>query len=182
MALEFTTSYLEDSIHLLRYYKKLAESAIAQATDSQLYQLLDEDANSIAIIMQHMAGNMKSRWTNFLSEDGEKPWRNRDSEFEQPPTAREALLQMWEEGWNCLFQALESLTDADISRSVPIRGEAHSVMQAINRQVAHYPYHCGQIILLAKHFQHDQWTSLTVPKGKSEEFTTKVRTGRASQR
>jgi hypothetical protein len=121
MALEFTTSYLEDSIHLLRYYKKLAESAIAQATDSQLYQLLDEDANSIAIIMQHMAGNMKSRWTNFLSEDGEKPWRNRDSEFEQPPTAREALLQMWEEGWNCLFQALESLTDADISRSVHSR-------------------------------------------------------------
>jgi hypothetical protein len=182
MALEFTTSYLEDSIHLLRYYKKLAESAIAQATDSQLYQLLDEDANSIAIIMQHMAGNMKSRWTNFLSEDGEKPWRNRDREFKQPPATREALLQMWEDGWRCLFQALESLTDADMSRSVPIRGEAHSVMQAINRQVAHYPYHCGQIILLAKHFQHDQWTSLTVPKGKSEEFTTKVRTGRASQR
>lgn len=182
MALEFTTSYLEDSIHLLRYYKTLAERAIAQATDSQLYQLLDEDANSIAIVIQHMAGNMKSRWTNFLSEDGEKPWRNRDREFEQPPATRDALLQMWEECWNCLFQALESLTDGDMSRSVSIRGEAHSVMQAINRQVAHYPYHCDQIVLLAKHFQHDQWTSLTVPKGKSEEFNAKVGARQASQR
>jgi hypothetical protein len=182
MALEFTTSYLEDSIHLLRYYKKLAERAIAQATDSQIYERLDEDANSIAIIMQHMAGNMKSRWTNFLSEDGEKPWRNRDREFEQPPATREALLQMWEDGWGCVFQTLASLTDSDLSRTVMIRNEAHSVMQAINRQVAHYPYHCGQIVLLAKHFQHSQWTSLSVPKGQSEEYSTKVREGKASQR
>ncbi len=182
MALEFTTSYLEDSIHLLRYYKKLAERAISQATEPQLYQLLDEDANSIAVVMQHMAGNMKSRWTNFLSEDGEKPWRNRDSEFEQPPATRVALMQLWEEGWDCMFQALESLTDADLNRSVPIRGEAHSVMQAINRQVAHYSYHCGQIVLLAKHFQHTQWTSLTVPKGKSAEFNAKVLAREASQR
>lgn len=182
MALEFTTSYLEDSILLLRYYKKLAERAISQATDPQLYQRLDEDANSIAIVMQHMAGNMKSRWTNLLLEDGEKPWRNRDSEFEQPPATRVALLQLWEAGWDCVFQALESLTDADMSRTVPIRGEAHSVMQAINRQIAHYAYHCGQIVLLAKHFQHAQWTSLTVPKGKSAEFNAKVRAREASQR
>jgi hypothetical protein len=182
MALEFTTSYLEDSIHLLRYYRQLAERAITQVTEQQLYQLLDEDANSVAIVMQHMAGNMKSRWTNFLSEDGEKPWRNRDSEFEQPPATRQALLQMWEEGWACVFQVLESLTDADLSRSVPIRGEAHSVMQAINRQIAHYAYHCGQIVLLAKHFQHSQWASLTVPKGKSAEFNAKVRAREASQR
>lgn len=175
MALEFTTSYLEDSIHLLRYYKELAERAISQATDPQLYQRLDEDANSIAIVMQHMAGNMKSRWTNFLSEDGEKPWRNRDSEFEQPPSTREALLQLWEAGWNCVFQTLESLMDADLSLSVSIRGEAYSVMQAIHRQIAHYAYHCGQIVLLAKHFQHAQWTSLTIPKGKSAEFDTKAR-------
>jgi hypothetical protein len=147
-----------------------------------LYQLLDEDANSIAVVMQHMAGNMKSRWTNFLSEDGEKPWRNRDSEFEQPPATRVALMQLWEEGWDCMFQALESLTDADLNRSVPIRGEAHSVMQAINRQVAHYSYHCGQIVLLAKHFQHTQWTSLTVPKGKSAAFNAKVLAREASQR
>lgn len=182
MALEFTTSYLEDSIHVFRQFKSLAERAISQATDSQLYELLDEDANSIAIVMQHMGGNMKSRWTNFLSEDGEKPWRNRDREFEQPPTVRVGLLQMWEDGWNCLFQALESLTDADLGRVVPIRGEAHSVTQAINRQVAHCAYHCGQIVLLAKHFQHAQWTSLTVPKGKSEEFNARVRAGEASQR
>ena len=182
MTLEFTTSYLEDSILLLRYYKKLAERAISQATEPQLYQLLDDDANSIAIVMQHMAGNMKSRWTNFLSEDGEKPWRNRDSEFEQPPATREALLQLWEEGWHCVFQTLESLTDADLSRTVPIRGEVHSVMQAINRQIAHYAYHCGQIVLLAKHFQHAQWTSLTVPKGKSAEFNAKVFARQASQR
>jgi hypothetical protein len=182
MALEFTTSYLEDSIYLLRYYKKLAERAIAQATDSQLYQLLDEDANSIAIVIQHMAGNMKSRWTNLLSEDGEKPWRNRDREFEQPPASREALLQMWEDGWGCVFQTLASLTDSDLSRTVMIRNEAHSVMQAINRQVAHYPYHCGQIVLLAKHFQHSQWTSLSVPKGQSKEYNAKVRDGKASQR
>lgn len=182
MALQFTTSYLEDSIPLLRHYKKLAERAIAQATEQQLYQLLDPDANSIAIVMQHMAGNMKSRWTNFLSEDGKKPRRNRDSEFEQPPATREALLQLWEDGWDCTFQALESLTDADLSRTVSIRGEAHSVMQAINRQIAHYPYHCGQIVLLAKHFQHAQWTSLTVPKGRSEEFNAKVRAHEASQR
>lgn len=182
MALEFTTSYLEDSILLLRYYKTLAERAISQATGPQLYQLLDEDANSIAVVMQHMAGNMKSRWTNFLSEDGEKPWRNRDSEFEQPPSTRETLLQLWEEGWGCVFQTLESLTDLDLSRTVPIRGEAHSVMQAINRQIAHYAYHCGQIVLLAKHFQQGQWTSLTVPKGKSEEFNAKVRARQASQR
>ena len=182
MALEFTTSYLKDSILLLRYYKHLAERAISQATEPQLYHLLDEDANSIAIVMQHMAGNMKSRWTNFLSEDGEKPWRNRDSEFEQPPATKQALLQLWEEGWNCTFQALESLTDADLGRTVTIRGEVHSVMQSINRQIAHYAYHCGQIVLLAKHFQHSQWASLTVPKGKSEEFNAKVRAREASQR
>ena len=182
MALEFTASCLQDSIHLLRYYRTLAERAIAQATDSQLYQLLDHDANSIAIVMQHMAGNMQSRWTNFLVEDGEKPWRNRDSEFEHPPCCREALLKMWEDGWQCMFRVLDSLTDADLARTVLIRGEAHSVTQAIHRQVAHYAYHCGQIVLLAKHFQHGQWTSLTVPKGKSAEFNAKVRAGEASQR
>lgn len=182
MALEFTTSYLEDSIHVFRQFKSLADRAISQATDPQLYELLDKDANSIAIVMQHMAGNLKSRWTSFLSEDGEKPWRNRDREFEQPPATREALLQMWEDGWDCAFQALQSLTEADLSRTVRIRGEAHSVMQAITRQIAHNAYHCGQIVLLAKHFQHDQWTSLTVPKGKSEEFNARVRAGQASQR
>ena len=113
MALQFTTSYVEDSIGLFRYYKTLAESALAQVTEEELYALLDEDANSIAIVMKHMAGNMKSRWTDFLSEDGEKPWRNRDTEFEQPPATRQALLQLWEEGWACVFAALQSMTDAE---------------------------------------------------------------------
>ena len=182
MALQFTTSYIEDSIGLFRHYKKLAESALAQVTDEQIYALLDEDANSIAIVMKHMAGNMKSRWTDFLSEDGEKPWRNRDTEFEQPPATRQALLQLWEEGWARVFAALQFMTDADLGRTVTIRGEAHSVMQAVNRQIAHYAYHCGQIVLLAKHFQHGQWKSLSVPKGKSAEFNAKVRAGEASQR
>ena len=182
MALQFTTSYLEDSIGLLLYYKKLAESAVEQVTDEQIYALLDEDANSIAIVMKHMAGNMKSRWTDFLSDDGEKPWRNRDTEFEQPPPTRQALLQLWEEGWACVFMTLQSLTEADLGCTITIRGEAHSVLQAINRQIAHYAYHCGQIVLLAKHFQHAQWKSLSVPIGKSAEFNAKVRAGEASQR
>ncbi len=182
MALQFTTSYIEDSVLLFRYYKKLADRALAQVNDEQLYALLDEDANSIAVVMKHMAGNMKSRWTDFLSSDGEKSWRNRDTEFEQPPATRQALLERWEEGWACLFAAIESLTDEDRGRAVTIRGEAHSVMQAVNRQVAHYSYHCGQIVLLAKHFQHAHWKSLSVPKGKSAEFNAKVRAGEASQR
>lgn len=181
MALQFTTSYLEDSHRLFRYYKELAEGALNQVTDEQMYALLDEDANSIAIVMKHMAGNMKSRWTHVLSEDGEKPWRNRDTEFEHPPATRQALLLLWEEGWACVFVALKSLTDADLGQTVTIRGESHSIMQAINRQIAHYSYHCGQIVLLAKHFQHAQWKSLTVPRGKSEEFNAKVKAGQASQ-
>ena len=182
MTLQFTTSYIEDSIGLFRHYKKLADGALAQVTDDQMHALLDEDANSIAIIVKHMAGNMKSRWTDFLTSDGEKSWRNRDDEFERPPATRQALLQLWEEAWDCLFAALQSLTDADLGRSVLIRGEAHSVMQAINRQIAHYSYHCGQIVLLAKHFQHAQWKSLSVPRGRSAEFNAKVQAGEASQR
>ena len=129
-----------------------------------------------------MAGNMRSRWTDFLTTDGEKPDRDRDTEFVLPAGTREALMAQWEEGWKRLFDALEPLTDADLSRTVTIRGEAHSVMQAINRQIAHYAYHCGQIVLLAKHFQQAQWKSLTVPKGESAEFNAKVRAREASQR
>ncbi len=182
MALQFTTSYIEDSIGLFRHYKKLADGALAQVSDEQMVTLLDEDANSIATVMKHMAGNMKSRWTDFLTSDGEKSWRNRDEEFERPPATRQELLQMWEEGWACLFAALQSLTDTDLGRTVTIRAEAHSVMQAINRQIAHKAYHCGQIVLLAKHFQHANWKSLSVPRGKSAEFNAKVQAGEASQR
>ena len=152
MALKFTTSYLEDSLEIFRYYKKLAERAMAQVSDEQLFATLDAEANSIAIVVKHMAGNMRSRWTDFLSSDGEKPTRDRDSEFVDPAPTRAALMADWEDGWACVFSALEPLTDDDLDRTVTIRGEAHSVMQAINRQVAHYPHHIGQIVLLAKHF------------------------------
>lgn len=170
MLLKFTTSYLEDSLALFRYYKGLAERAMAQVTDEQLLTVLDSEMNSIATIVKHMVGNMHSRWTDFLTSDGEKPNRNRDAEFIDPPATREALLSVWENGWQCVLKALEPLSDQDLSRTVTIRGEAHSVMQAINRQIAHYAYHCGQIVLLAKHFNHDEWESLTIPRGQSADL------------
>jgi hypothetical protein len=182
MALEFTTSYIEDAVAVFRYYKRLAERAMEQVADDQLFATLDDEANSIAIIVKHMAGNMRSRWTDFLTTDGEKPDRNRDSEFVDAPTTRRALLALWEDGWNRLFAAIEPLTDDDLRRTVTIRGEAHSVMQAINRQLAHYPYHVGQIVLLAKHFASDHWQSLTVPRNRSAEFNRQVAAGEASQR
>ena len=157
MPLAFTTSYLEDALAVFRQYKSLGEKAMAQVTDEQLSAVLDPEMNSIALLVKHMAGNMRSRWTNFLTSDGEKPDRNRDSEFVEPPATREGVVALWEDGWSRVFAALEPLTEADLSRTVTIRGEAHSVMQAINRQIAHYASHCGQIILLAKHFQHEHW-------------------------
>ena len=165
-----TNSYLADSLDVFRNYKKLAEKAMAQITDEQLGTALDPEMNSIAIIVKHMAGNMRSRWTDFLNSDGEKPGRNRDSEFVDAPATREALLAIWEEGWQSLFNALEPLGEEDLRQTVTIRGEAHSVMQAINRQIAHYAYHCGQIVLLAKHFKSEGWESLSIPRGRSGAF------------
>jgi hypothetical protein len=166
MAHQFTTSYLEDSLAMFRQYKSMGERAMAQVADDQLFAALDEEMNSIAIIVKHMAGNMRSRWTDFLTTDGEKPDRNRDGEFEAPPATRAALMQMWEDGWALVFLALAPLSDEDLGRTVTIRGEPHSVMQAIQRQVAHYASHCGQIVLLAKHFAHDHWSSLTIPRAR----------------
>jgi hypothetical protein len=123
---------------------------------------------------------MQSRWTDFLTSDGEKANRDRDSEFTDPPATREALMRIWEDGWNCVFHAFESLTDADLSRTITIRGEAHSVMQAINRQLAHYPLHVGQIVLLAKHYAGARWQTLSIPRNKSAEFNAKVVAGQAS--
>ena len=182
MALEFTTSYIHDSLAVFRQYKRLAERAMEQVADEQLFTTLDPEANSIAIIVKHMVGNMRSRWTDFLTTDGEKANRNRDSEFVEPPATRAQLLAEWESGWACVFMALEPLTDADLTRTITIRGEAHSVMQAINRQLAHYPHHVGQIVLLAKHFACDGWHSLSVPRNQSAEFNRKVAAGEASQR
>jgi hypothetical protein len=166
MALQFTTSHLEDSLALFRYYKKLGEDAMAQVTDEELTRTLDGEMNSIALIVKHMAGNMRSRWTDFLDTDGEKPDRKR----------------VWEEGWDAVWRALGPLSEIDLGRTVTIRGENHSVMQAINRQVAHYPYHIGQIVMLAKHFRGEQWRSLSVPRNKSAEFNQKVASGEKSQR
>ncbi|HEX3438530.1 MAG TPA: DUF1572 domain-containing protein [Pseudacidobacterium sp.] len=182
MALEFTTSYATDSVAIFRQYKKLAESAMAQLSDEQLLAAIDPESNSIAIIVKHMAGNMRSRWTDFLTTDGEKPTRNRDTEFEEPPATRAGLMEIWEDGWNCLLGTLSELTDAELTRTVTIRGEAHSVMQAINRQVAHYSYHCGQIVFLAKHLKLTDWKCLSVPRHKSAEFNQRVLSGQASQR
>jgi hypothetical protein len=182
MALHFTTSYLEDSLTLFRYYKTMVEKALAQITDEQLVTVLDDEMNSIALVVKHMAGNMRSRWTDFLTSDGEKPDRNRDSEFVEPPHTRAELLALWEDGWNRLFSALQPLSEQDLQRSIQIRGEAHSVMQAINRQLTHYAYHCGQIVLLAKHFKSHDWQSLSVPRRKSSDFNQRVLAGEASQR
>src|ERR1700678_3888401 len=165
MALEFTTSYLKDSLGVFRHYKSLADRAMAQLTDEQLVVVLDEESNSIAVIVKHMTGNMRSRFTDFLTSDGEKPDRRRDLEFTDPLDTRKALIDSWNAGWACVFSALEALDDDDLARTVTIRGEAHSVMQAINRQLAHYSYHCGQILFLAKHLCQDRWPNLRVPGG-----------------
>ncbi|HEY4363262.1 MAG TPA: DUF1572 family protein [Bryobacteraceae bacterium] len=182
MALEFTTSYLTDALSLFRYYKDLAERAMAQLTDEQLVETLDAEMNSIATIVKHMTGNMRSRWPNFLVSDGESATRDRDAEFVDPPRSRAELMALWEEGWACVFRELEPLTEEDLSRRITIRGEAHSVMQAINRQLAHYTYHAGQIVFLAKHFRAEAWKSLSVARGQSQEFNRRVARGEASQR
>jgi hypothetical protein len=182
MALEFTTSYLKDSTEVLRYYKRLAERAIAQVPDEALGAAPDAESNSIAVIVKHLAGNMRSRFTDFLASDGEKPDRKRDTEFEAPPKTRAELMAVWEAGWQHVFNALSPLTDADLGRKIYIRSEAHSVTQAINRQLAHYAYHVGQIVYVAKHFAGAEWTALTIPRGKSEEFLASVVSRKVSQR
>jgi len=185
MAHQFTTSYTKDSLDLFRYYKKLGERAMAQCPDEGLFTALDAESNSIAIIVKHMAGNMRSRWTDFLTADGEKPDRHRDTEFETPPQNREELMALWEAGWKIVFAALEPLTDNDLTRTITIRTEPHSVMQAINRQMGHYSYHVGQIVFLAKHLTASatgKWDSLSVPRKQSAQFNADVSAGRKSQR
>lgn len=184
MTHQLTTSHLKDSIDLFRYYKRLTESALEQCPDEGLFTTLDSESNSIAIIAKHITGNMRSRWTDFLTTDGEKPDRHRDSEFEEPPKSRAELMNLWEQGWKVMFNALEALSDADLTSTVMIRTEPHSVIQAINRQIAHYSFHLGQIIFLSKHFavQSGKWTAVTVPRKKSAEFNARVASGEASQR
>lgn len=166
-----TRLYLDDIRASFRAYKKLAEKALVQIKDEEYFVTLDAESNSIAVIMKHMAGNMISRWTDFLTTDGEKPDRNRDMEFVIEPEATKAsLLAYWEKAWACLFEALEQLQPDVLGRKVFIRGEEHTIVQAINRQMTHYAYHIGQIVFLAKHFRSQEWKSLSVPKNRSAGF------------
>ena len=163
--------YLDDARKAMRAYKKLADKALAQLKDDEYFTTLDEESNSIAVVMKHIAGNAISRWTDFLTSDGEKPDRNRDSEFViLPETTRDEMRAYWERGWQCVFDALNPLQSEDLAKRVYIRGEEHTVVQAINRQLMHYAYHIGQIVFLAKHFRVTDWNSLSIPRNKSAEF------------
>jgi len=168
--ISFTEDYLADALSSFRAYKKLADKAIAQTNDDELLVKLDEEANSIAIVMKHMAGNMISRWTDFLNSDGEKADRNRDMEFVIETSSRDEVIAYWERGWKCVFDAIEPLRPDDFSRTVTIRRQEHTIVQAINRQLMHYAYHIGQIVFLAKHFRSTEWQSLSIPRNKSAEF------------
>jgi len=165
-------SYLKSAERQFQYYKQLGEKAIEQVNDTGLFIQPNEESNSIATIVKHLWGNMLSRWTNFLTEDGEKDWRRRDAEFENDVQNREELLAKWEEGWQCLFNALGSITDQDLDRIIYIRNEGHTIMEAVNRQLAHYPYHVGQIVFIAKMIVNDEWKSLSIPRNKSKEYNS----------
>jgi len=168
--------YLEDAISMFRKMKQQAERALAQVSDEQFFAQLDAESNSLALIVKHIAGNARSRWTDFLTSDGEKPDRCRDSEFEsEPGDTRASLMERWERGWQYLFDALQPLGAEDLMRTVRIRNEEHTVVQAINRQLAHYAAHVGQIVLLAKHYAGPRWQTLSIPRGKSEEFNQQMR-------
>jgi len=163
--------YLHDAVKEFRKMKTMAERALAQVSEAQLFREIDAESNSLAVIMKHLAGNMRSRWTNFLTSDGEKPDRQRDTEFElDTADTKAALLERWEDGWRRVFAAVEPLSGDELLRPVLIRGETHTVLQAINRQLTHYAQHVGQIVFLAKHLAGDKWVTLSIPRGRSEEF------------
>jgi hypothetical protein len=173
--MDISTHYLDETRRQFRGHKRLGEDAIAQLKDEDLFVALDPESNSIAVIIKHLAGNMRSRFTDFLTTDGEKPDRHRDQEFEMDSsTTRADLMRIWEEGWNVVFSAIETLQPGDVLRTVTIRDQPHTVLQALNRQLAHYAYHVGQVVFLAKHLRSTEWKSLSVPRGKSEEFNRQM--------
>ncbi|MFS4467696.1 DUF1572 family protein [Maribacter sp. 2210JD10-5] len=167
-------NYLESAIFEFKRYKALGNNTFAQLQEEDLYWQYNDADNSIALIVKHMAGNMLSRWTNFLNEDGEKSWRNREEEFVNPPEAKEALLLLWEKDWDCLFDALSQIDDTNFEKKIHIRNEPHTIIEAINRQLAHYANHAGQIVLLGKMIRGEKWISLSVPKGGSKAFNDKM--------
>jgi hypothetical protein len=173
MAIDLGSHYLDEARRQFRGYKRMGEGAMAQLRDEDFFVTLDAESNSVAILVKHLAGNMRSRFTDFLSSDGEKPDRFRDREFElTAATTRSDVMRWWDEGWACVFAAIEALKPEDVMRTVTIRNEPHTVLQAINRQIAHYAQHVGQIVFLAKHLRSSEWKTLTIPRGKSEEFKT----------
>ncbi len=173
--------FLADALAVFRKYKKLGEDAMAQLDEEEFFAQIDAEANSVAVIVKHLAGNMRSRWTDFLTTDGEKPDRDRDAEFRiEAGTTRADVLRWWEAGWRTVFEAIEPLGAEDLARTVTIRGEPHTVVKAINRQLTHYAYHVGQIVLLAKHFKSEHWQSLSIARGGSEMFNQSMREGRGT--
>jgi hypothetical protein len=164
-------AYLEDVVLQFRKYKDLADRAVAQVAEADLFRAPDPESNSIAVILKHISGNMRSRWTEFLTTDGEKPFRDRDAEFDlDGGDSKAQVMERWEIGWKLLFETLGGLSPGDLLRTVTLRGEPHTVLQAIDRQLTHYAYHVGQVVYVARHFVGDRWKSLSIPKGKSREF------------
>lgn len=174
MADSLAEHYIENALEEFRGMKALADKAVAQVSDEELFRAIDPESNSIAVIMKHLSGNMRSRWTDFLNSDGEKPDRRRDTEFELETEDRRALEERWEEGWRLVFDAIEPLKTEDLTRTVTIRREPHTIVEAVNRQLTHYGQHVGQIIFLAKHLKSSAWKTLSVPRGQSEAFNKKM--------
>ncbi len=172
--------FLKDCIKRFLYYKELGDKTLDQVSEEELHWIPSSESNSIALIIQHMHGNMKSRWTNFLTEDGEKPWRNRDQEFEQPIWTKETALDIWNQGWNCLLDTLAGLQTEDLQKTIYIRTEPLLVYDAILRQLAHYPYHVGQIVYIGRMIRNEQWKSLSIPKGNSQAFNEQMKKGSTS--
>ncbi|MCB9261497.1 MAG: DUF1572 family protein [Flavobacteriales bacterium] len=165
-------SYLESVIKQVEYYKSLADKTFSQTTDNEMFWQYNSESNSMAIIAKHLAGNMLSRWTDFLTTDGEKEWRNRDTEFEMLFKSKQEVLEYWEKGWSCFLNTLQTLSEHDLDKIIYIRNMGHTVMEAINRQLAHYPYHIGQIVFLGKMLKNEKWQSLSIPKGKSDSYNS----------
>jgi len=176
----FYQDYLSDAVQSFRNYKKLADRAIEQVSDEEFFAIIDAESNSIAVIVKHVAGNLHSRWRDFLTTDGEKPDRDRDQEFEMMADSRASLIGFWDSGWETMFKNIEPLTEEDFARTIRIRGEPHTVVEAINRQLTHYSYHIGQIVFLAKHLRSAEWKTLSVPRNRSAQYNQHLADQQAS--